>query len=417
MTRIEEAADRCIQCGFCLQACPTYRLFDSERSSPRGRIALVKDLLKGELQPTDEVLATFSECLGCRACESACPSGVHYEEILMYGREKLHDLGQPVPWHAALLLATIRSPRLLALAGRLWRLLGRVVIRLARLVPASSGPFALLAALPDPARPGRVREAEQAEVVVHRGCLMDLFWERTNARAVELLNDRGKAARLLPQSVGCCGALHGHQGDLEGARVLARRVIEAFEASGASTIVNLAGGCSAFIKEYPDLFPDDDPWQARAKRVAAAVKDMASLLAALGYRLEEGAGVVTYQDSCHLRHGLKVWREPRLILRTSGAYRELPSAAECCGSAGIYNLLRPDVSSRILAGKVEELRGLGATTLVTSNPGCELEWRMGVRQGRVPVDVVHLVDHVYEHRASALRGEEETKGTASGAQA
>lgn len=396
MSDLSRAADRCVQCGFCLTACPTYRLFDNERSSPRGRIAIVKELLAGELEPSLSTLSTFSECLGCRACESACPSGVHYEEILIYGRQLLRAVGEPMPLPVRLLLDTIARPRLLTAAKRLWRRIGRVLIALARRLGRPHGPLALLAAVPEPARLHRPVSPGRAEVVVHPGCLMDIFWGRTNERAVELLRRAGRAAELLPESSGCCGALHGHQGDLDTARRLAQRLMEAFEASGASVLVNLAGGCSAFMKEYPSLFAAEDPWRARAERLASALKDMASLLSESGYRLKAPTGALTYQDSCHLRHGLKVWREPRAILRTGGNYRELPSAGQCCGSAGVYNMLRPDIANRILRAKLREVQELGAEVVVTSNPGCELQWRYGVRQAGLPVRVVHLVDLVYE---------------------
>ncbi|MDA8343875.1 MAG: (Fe-S)-binding protein [Thermaerobacter sp.] len=396
---IESAIDRCIQCGFCLQACPTYRLFETEESSPRGRIARVKDVLAGEIAPSSESLATFSECLGCRACETACPSGVHYEEILMYGREQLKQVEGPVPRPLGMLLRVIAHPSRIRRAKALWRRLGPRAIRLARGLPLRRPEVRLLAALPDPA-PQALSRQEQPEVAIHRGCLMDVFWEGTNARAAILLRQAGLRADLMSESAGCCGALHAHQGDLEEARVQARRVIEAFEASGARVIASLAGGCGAHLKEYPVLFRGDSAWEGRAQRLADAVQDVATLLAERGREPSASTHRMTYQDSCHLRNGLKVTKEPRQLLRGQN-YCEMASAGECCGSAGVYNLLRPDVAGELLRRKVAEVREMAVDEVVTANPGCELQWRMGAREAGLPLRVRHLVDHLYDERGQA----------------
>lgn len=393
----ERSIDRCVRCGFCLPACPTYRLTDDEESSPRGRIALAKALVEGDVDPTPESLATFSQCLGCRACESACPSGVIYEEVLLFGREQVAQAAEPLPWYARLLLFTLRSPTRLRWLQQLWQTGGAVAIRLARLIPIQHPAVTLTAALPMPSR-GSVFTDENPDVAVHRGCLMESFWGSTNARAAALLRRTGLKTALLPVTAGCCGALHAHQGDRSTARTLAMRVIEAFEASNASTVVNLAGGCSAFIKGYPELFDQSDPWHSRALALAEGVSDVATLLVDRGYD-PGGASPerTTYQDSCHLRHGMHVWQQPRALLRASSRYSELPSADQCCGSAGIYNLVHPDIAGDILAEKVRELSTLDVDVIVTSNPGCELQWRAGIRQSRMAVRVQHLVDYLYEH--------------------
>jgi glycolate oxidase iron-sulfur subunit len=408
----ERSIERCVRCGFCLTVCPTYTLQNAEESSPRGRIALAKAVIEGEVAPSLTSLATFNECVGCRACESACPSGVVYEEVLLYGRAALADAGFTLPWHARALLFTIKSPIRLALAQRLWRLAGALAIRAGRLLRTARPPFGMLGALPSPSRE-HAPQHPGAEVAIHRGCLMDIFWEGTNQRAALLLGRTGADAQLLPLTTGCCGALHAHQGDQETARQLARRVIAAFEESGAETLVSLAGGCGAFLAGYPHLFAADDPWRARAERLAGAVRDIASLLVERGYQPATTKERTTYQDSCHLRHGMGVWREPRRLLQQSSDYSEMLSADQCCGSAGIYNLLRPDIAGRMLQDKVTEVSWMTPDLVVTSNPGCELQWRMGVRQAGLPIRVCHLVDYLFEHqngsdidysRSSALRG-------------
>lgn len=394
----EQSIDRCVRCGFCLPACPTYRLFNREESSPRGRIALMAALETGEVDATPETLATYEECLGCRACESACPSGVIYEEVLLAGREHLRDVAGPLPTYIRVLLATLRSPAALTLARLAWRATGSLVSRLARRIRTRRQPWALLSILPPP-RPHAVPPSlGPMEVAVHRGCLMDIFWEGTNARGVSLLRDAGYTADRLPATAGCCGALHAHSGDLETARTLAKRVIEAFEASGARVAINLAGGCAAHLAGYGELFPVDDPWHARAERFAVGVRDIASLLAEGEWTGGARDKRVTYADSCHLRHGMKVWQAPRELLDEVGDYRELPHADTCCGSAGIYNLVRPDVAGEVLDGKIHDLETVDAETLVVSNPGCELQWRLGIHLAGLAIQVQHLVDYLYEAR-------------------
>ncbi len=398
---VQEAIDTCIQCGFCLQSCPTYRLFRSEESSPRGRIARLKDILASDVEATPESLATFGECLGCRACEAACPSGVPYEEILLVGRARLREAEEPLAPPARLALRLVRSHVLLRWAKRLWQAVGHRLLRGAGRLRGRGSALRLFAALPEPEPPPHVPPQPGAPVQIHRGCLMDVVWPGTNARAALLLRDAGRPGDLLPASAGCCGALHAHQGDLGAAREMARQVIAAFEASGGEEILSLAGGCGAHMRTYGQLLADDPLWAERARRFSGAVTDVASLLVRQGYRPEEGPGAerVTYQDSCHLRNGLGVQREPRRLLEGEG-YCEMRGAGSCCGSAGIYNLLRPDVSDRILAEKLQDIRETGAATVVTANPGCELQLRLAAREAQAPFRVRHLVDWLWERRGA-----------------
>lgn len=393
----KEAIDRCVSCGFCLQSCPTYRLFLTEESGPRGRIALAKAVLDGEVAPTAGNLTTFAECLGCRACETACPSGVPYDEVRMFGREALRRVEGPLPFMAWAVLAVVSSARRLAWAHTLWRLAGRFLKVAARLA-GDRGAAALVAVAPSPAPLPAVAEGGAFDVAIHGGCLMEVFWPHTNARAAILLAEAGLRVGRLPQGTGCCGALHAHQGDRQTARRLARHTIEAFEASGASRLVSLAGGCGAFIRGYPELFAGDAAWQERGRAVADAVTDVATLLAGRAPACPRDGERVTYQDSCHLRHGLGVADAPRQLIAEVADYVEMPGAASCCGSAGIYNLVRPDVADSLLAQKARDLRTTGATTLVVTNPGCELQMRLAVKRWNGATEVRHLVDFLYERR-------------------
>ncbi len=398
--KVQDAIDTCIQCGFCLQSCPTYRIFRTEESSPRGRIARLKDVLASAVEETAETLATFEECLGCRACEAACPSGVPYETILLVGRSRLRALQAPPPAEARVALRLVRSHVLLRHAKQLWRKQGTRALRLARELRSRGSAARLMAALPEPAEVPAVPREARAQVQIHRGCVMDVVWPRTNARAVLLLREAGLGADLMAQSAGCCGALHAHQGDLPTARQMARQVIAAFEASGGETVVSLAGGCGAHMKTYGELLADDPDWRERAERFSRAVADVATLLDRQGYSTRPPAAdePITYQDSCHLRNGMKVQAAPRRLLAGDG-YCEMEGAGTCCGSAGIYNLVRPDVSDVVLEGKVREIERTGAGTVVTANPGCELQLRLGAKESGSRFEVRHLVDWLWERRA------------------
>jgi glycolate oxidase iron-sulfur subunit len=399
---LEHSVDRCVQCGFCLPACPTYRLFEREDSSPRGRIALARALAGGEIEPVMTTLATYDECLGCRACEPACPSGVVYEEVLLYGRELLAQETGHAPLQVRALLYFIRWPLLLTLARWSWRYLGRVLPRAIRRIPRLPQTLSLLAALPDPAPTAAAPAHGPQDVLIHRGCLMDVLWEGTNNRAVLLLRRAGLASDLLSPGAGCCGALHGHQGQMETARSLARRVIETWELAGRPTLVSLAGGCGAFMRGYSELFPsEEDPWHERAREFSRSMRDLSSVLMGAGWHGSRRSERVTYQDSCHLRNGMGVWREPRTLLESVSDLIELPGADTCCGSAGVYNLLRPDVANRLLEQKVRTIEGLGVDTVITSNPGCELQLRLGILRSGSPANVRHIADHLFEHSSES----------------
>jgi glycolate oxidase iron-sulfur subunit len=394
---VQNAIDRCVRCGFCLPVCPTYAIRHDELSSPRGRIALAEAIVQGAMPATPATLATYSECLGCRACESACPSGVLFEDVLLYGREQLDRAGEAPPPAAGLLLWFLRSPLRLRLARRAWRRWSGVALRLARYLPPVVPAIGLTRGLPRP-HPHEVRDDREADVVLHRGCLMEVLWEGTNARAVSLLQESGVRAARLPEDAGCCGALHAHAGQTDVARDRAKATIEAFERSDAAALFSLAGGCGAHLQRYPHLFEGDDSWHDRAVRFASAVRDITSLLADHGFVPRRSETTTTYQDSCHLRHGMGVWREPRAMLEQSSRYTELPSAARCCGSAGIYNLVHPDVAGEILAGKVDEATAIAPDLVVTANPGCEVQWRSGLHGSGLPTRVCHIVDYLYERR-------------------
>jgi len=446
--------DHCNKCGFCLPACPTFIETGLEMASPRGRLAIAEEVMAGRMPLSDYVAQHMYLCLGCRACEVACPSGVEYDRVLMDTRHLLNRAGIEAPGSRGLprfLLNTVADPdrlRLLKAAVRAAEALGlrslarRPAIR--RLLPARLRDLESM--LPDQAEQVRALKAPQTPnggsaagtgsaatapaaeaaagtaaastpavtVAFFPGCVQEALFQGTNARTVRVLEHFG--ARVVPApGFGCCGALHGHSGDLHRARELARRNIEAFERSGARYLVNNAGGCGAFLKEYPRLFEDDPDWLPRAEAFAARVRDASEMLLELpgppgwqGVRPTSGgpaAGsgprlVVTYQDSCHLRNVQRVWRQPRDILsRLPGVrYVELPGADQCCGSAGIYNVTHPDMSLAILDRKMDGVKAVNPDVIVVANPGCQMQMLLGVDRHGLggKVRVMHLIDLVAE---------------------
>lgn len=397
--------DQCIHCGFCLQACPTYRETGLETASPRGRLAMMKGVVQGDLESDAGFAYEMNLCLGCRACESACPSGVQYGLVL----EQARDLAEKTNPQPRLQRYAIR--RVLPNARRLRSLVGllgfyqrsglRHLARRLHLVPAALRDMER--ALPEAPRRREPLATGSGPVRVglFLGCIQDALFQGTNAATSRLLAAAGCTVVVPDQLAGqtCCGALAAHAGDRAWAKELARQNIAAFEQVDVQYIVNNAGGCGALLKEYSHLLHDEPEWAERAAAFAAKVKDISEVLVAQGLHKQELAlpGVrVTYQDSCHLVHGQKVKSPPRTLLKAIKGiqYVELRDADRCCGSAGIYNLTHPEVSGAVLAEKMENAKATRAEIIVTANPGCLLQMRLGVERAGLAdkVRVVHLVD-------------------------
>lgn len=374
---------QCIHCGFCIEACPTYRQTGLETASPRGRLALMRAVAEGKL-PVDEGFADpMSLCLGCRACESACPSGVPYGRL--YEEARALAAGPvPAPWPVRFamnhLLPYPGRLRLLAGLGRFAQRLGlfRVLPRALREAAAALPPLEAPVPYAAPSNgPGA------APVNFFHGCVQEALLPQQNRAAVQVLQATGSPC-IVPPGQTCCGALHAHAGDLIGSRDLARRNIAFFE-HWPGPIINHAGGCGTHLKEYGHLLREDPAWAERASHFSARVKDLSEWLAesplpdgALG-RLDLS---VTYQDSCHLAHGQKVKREPRSLLRSIPgiAYREMVAADQCCGSAGIYNLMQQEMAGKVLNEKMGNAAATEAVVIVTANPGCYMQMCQGVQK-------------------------------------
>ncbi|WP_435241508.1 (Fe-S)-binding protein [Streptomyces cucumeris] len=343
--------DRCISCGFCLPACPTYALTGEETSSPRGRITLMRALETGELPEDDPTLAEESSyCLGCRACETVCPAGVEYGSLLEQWRDHQWQ-GRDRPWIARILMALVSRPALLRLQG--------LVRRHAR--GGGSGGSSGSGADPDTAS-------------LMLGCVERGLYPKVSRAAAALRPELGVPARQ-----GCCGALHAHNGDSTTGGEMAHALGERLP----GTIVTTAGGCAAHLAHH--LGRD-------------RVRELSQYLEETGHRptgqvtVDGRRARAALQDSCHLRNGLGVTRQPRDLIAAVADYVELPGAGECCGAAGTYAMLRPADSRAVLDPKLEALARLDVDFVVTVNPGCQRQLQQNLRRHRSPVRAVHLAE-------------------------
>jgi glycolate oxidase iron-sulfur subunit len=411
----EEILLNCMRCGFCLPACPTYKLTEIESATPRGRIALMRAVHEGKLE-IEQIADNLDFCLGCRACESVCPAGVQYGTLLEEGRAMLTEK-RPNPWYLKLAYEYgLGTPAGIKAAGwGLWfyQVTGvRWLARKLNLIEQIGGPglAAMEAAVPDVASPLR-RTARQAvtpaagarkhRVAFFAGCVSEIvFWE-TNQSAIEVLTAAGCEVVLAPGQ-GCCGAVHAHAGEHDLALAQAKRNIAAFEGGGYDYIVNAAGGCGAALKEYGKLLAKDPEWAERAARFSTACRDFSELIAELGeLALKPLDGeTFTYQDSCHLRNAQRITAQPRKLLKAipGARYVELPEADQCCGAAGTYAVTQADASDAILSRKMQHVVGTGATTVVVVNPPCQLEMIEGVQRAKLQdkIKVRHLADILAE---------------------
>jgi len=398
----------CVHCGFCLPTCPTFAVLGVEMDSPRGRIHLMKTVWDHRLGADSPGLEDhISKCLDCRACETACPSGVEYGKLVegarsqivtarpRSGLERLVRVGA-FDWllpHRRILGAfavfSIAAKRLgmgtLLRATRLG--LARRMADLLDLLPDRATSDSLVAAAAKGQRRGRVAMLE--------GCVMGSVFGATNAATARVLARNGVEVVATPGQT-CCGALHAHAGERERARELARRNIAAFERSAVDAVIVNAAGCGAAMKEYGWLLKDDPEWSARASVFAAKVRDATEYLGDLGVTEQPGTlrGRVTWDDPCHLLHGQKIRAQPRALLAAIPGLDIVPleEADWCCGSAGTYNVTQPDLARSILERKVANIVRSGADTVVTANPGCLMQIQSGLRHSGSNVRVVHLLD-------------------------
>jgi glycolate oxidase iron-sulfur subunit len=407
---LDPLIDKCVHCGFCLPTCPSYLLLGQEMDSPRGRIYMMKAGVEGRLPISTPVREHFDTCLGCMACETACPSGVRYAPLVEATRasiERQHTRPAGDAAFRQLLFQILPHPNRLrvlaaplALAGALRRMPALV-----RLMPRRFRNLLRLA--PEAARPAQIAERTAAEgtprlrVGLVTGCVQQVFFGDVNEATARTLAAEGCDV-LTPRTQGCCGALSLHAGQDRDARTFAKHLIAAFEdATSIGTldaIVVNAAGCGSTMKQYGELFRDDPLWAERAHAFASKVRDVTETLASLEPRAPRHPLQlrVAYHDACHLAHAQGVRREPRAILSAIPGVEIVPIAENdiCCGSAGIFNLVQPEMAAQLGKRKADNIAAAKADVVATSNPGCILQIRAASRDAGQQTPVVHIVQLV-----------------------
>jgi glycolate oxidase iron-sulfur subunit len=400
----------CVHCGLCTSSCPTYLETGDENNGPRGRIQLIRLVAEGRTELTGRMERNLELCLDCRACESACPSGVQYGRLIEPFRQAIEAKDQRLEKHFDLfrrwiLLNLFPYADRLRNALRPLRLLQRLGLMsaierlgLLKLLPGRLGRMAEM--LPPAARPGpRLPKflpavgRKRARVAFFVGCVADVMYRPVHWATVRVLQENGCDV-FVPRGQGCCGAIHFHNGDPLGARRLADDNLLAFELDRYDAILVNHGGCGAMLKEYGHHWQDG--LQPHRARFAEKVKDVHEFLDKLGVvpfsgRIEVSA---VYHDSCHLAHAQRVATAPRrLLARIPGLdLRELPEAAVCCGAAGTYNLTEPEMSDRLSRRKLDNILGTGAKVVLAANAGCLLQIQREVRRAGLPIQVMHPME-------------------------
>ena len=400
----------CIHCGLCLNACPTYRVLGTEMDSPRGRIYQVAQVDQGKLPVGDSFVTHIDRCLDCRACESACPSGVEFGRIVERARAMIEEEA-PRPWHARMVrkyvftkvLGNFRSlsrwarllrfyqqsglQRILRKSGVL-RVFGMESIE--ALSPTIDDQFYFDEfGLMFPATGER-----RGCVAFLAGCVASVSFSELNCATVRVLQANGVEV-WVPKKQGCCGALQAHAGFRAEARRLARVNINAMLDDRFDAIVTNAAGCGSTMKEYGDLLASDTAYSAKARYFASKVRDVTEYLEAMGLRepSHKHDGKVTYQDPCHLAHGQKVRSAPRELLKRIGAeIVEMPHSDHCCGSAGSYNVTQNELSMKILDQKMDDVGTVPVEIIATGNVGCMLQLRAGIAQRGLTMGVKHVIE-------------------------
>ena len=442
---------QCMHCGMCLPTCPTYDTTRRERNSPRGRIAMMRAIADGDLTVSKDFADEMSYCLGCLACQTACPAGVDYAQLFETARsdiERSHvnDTVARGFWRTLTLGVLFRRPRLLRFTGRLMRWHQRsgleAVVRqfgLTRFLPPSLRQLepqspriapafsnALIAPHESPAgRPaltegygGQGAFAEGSggharyRVALLTGCIQDLVFPNVNRDTADVLLANGCAVDT-PSPQPCCGSLHAHNGELDLARGLARRMIELIPPDRYDAIITNAGGCGSHLRHYGHLLQDDRRYAAAAKTWDTKLRDIHEWLAQIGCRSPKSAPfdrevTVTYHDSCHLAHGQKIVAQPRALLRLLPGVSvvELAESNWCCGSAGVYALTQPAQADLLLDRKVANIARTGAAIVATANPGCQLQIARALQKEITVMHPVSLLACAYRREVAETEGRE-----------
>ena len=404
-----------MRCGLCLPTCPTYAITGLEKSSPRGRIRLMKAVVQGEIDLTRGFVEEMNFCLDCQACESACPAGVKYGWLVESARVYIAERGfdslptKAIKW--LMLKKLFEKPSLFAFVARILRIIQvsglldflqkskvlsifskRLQGSLSLLPRISERPSSQLLSKVDHSTPN-----PKFRVGFITGCIMDVMFADINMDTVELLELHGCDV-IVPSGQCCCGSLQAHNGDFATARRLAAQNIRAFSGQKLDAIVMNSAGCGAFMKQYGSLFEDDEELSATATELAGRTKDISEFMFQIGLKVNRNSELsrrprrVTYHDACHLVHSQKISDQPRHLIKSipSVQYVELPEASWCCGSAGIYNITHFDTATQLLERKVENIRNVAPDIVVTGNPGCLVQLQYGLDKAGLHAELLHL---------------------------
>jgi glycolate oxidase iron-sulfur subunit len=411
----QKLIDTCVHCGFCLSTCPSYRVIGKEMDSPRGRIYLMDAINNGEAPLAEGTVQHFDSCLGCLACVSTCPSGVQYDKLIAATRpqvERNYPRSLPDRLFRTLIFNLLPYPRRLRLFLAplyLYQKLGvqkfvRSTGLLKKVFPRLGAMESILPQislssfrdnLPD-VIPAQGEKRYRVGVIL--GCVQRLFFSPVNEATVRVLTANGCEV-VIPKTQGCCAALPEHQGQTQQSQAFARQMIDSFEGTDVDAVIINAAGCGHTLKEYGHILEDDPEYREKAKAFAAKVKDAQEFLAQVGLTtklspLTDEPLTMVYQDACHLLHGQKISVQPRQLLRQIPGVklREPIDAALCCGSAGVYNILQPEVSDELGQQKVENLLNTGAQLIASANPGCTLQISKHLRLKGKEISIMHPME-------------------------
>ena len=406
--------DACTHCGLCLPTCPTYRELGLETDSPRGRLYLMGAAFRDNnpMPINDDWVKYIYRCLDCRACETACPSGVHFGEVIEEARA-IYEMNAERPteqrfWRRLAFKELLPDKDRLDLIFEMMWLYQRLGIRwvvqklgILKLMGKLGEMESLLPDIPNPSLKQSIREFSPAKgKAKHRvgfisGCVMNQVFTETNLATIRVLTENGCDV-ITPTQQMCCGALHVHNGVRDVALELARTNIDVFEAEEVDAIIINSAGCGATLKEYEALMEHDPVYSEKAKVFSGKMRDISEFLAEIEITPPEGEikRRVTYDEPCHLVHGQKVQSQPRTVLQSIPGLEliELTESEWCCGSAGIYNITQPEMSREILERKIKHIAETDAEIVATGNPGCILQIQLGVKENRLPMKVMHPIE-------------------------
>ncbi len=412
----DDVLTQCMHCGMCLATCPTYELTKMERSSPRGRIKLIKSLAEGKLELSNLFAEEMDFCLDCQACETACPAGVQYGKMVESARVVIeHSRIGPSKFNKFikrfLLNSVVAKHSKLKLLARFLYLYQKsgirtVVIKVLSLFPFAKNLVEIESLMPtiskhfssevisektSPANPAKYT------IAFSTGCIMDVAFAEINLDTIEVLT-KNDCEIITPKGQVCCGSLHAHNGEIGKALQLAKKNLDVFSEHQYDFLISNSAGCGAFMKEYKHLFKDDPEYSTKAEHFSNKVKDISEFLAEAepNKQLRPLEEKVTYHDACHLCHSQKITEQPRKVLQQIPGLKivELEESTWCCGSAGIYNVTQHSDAEKILERKMKNLEKTGADIVAAGNPGCLGQLKYGIKKYGLKMEAMHTVSLV-----------------------